>query len=98
MAHLDSVGVTQAERHKETGDASNQGEQIVLLANASHSLKELSPVKDSDSVQEHDQPGQADGSGDLCFRSKCAKGQPHEQDSADAKRKAADIDLANQVT
>ena len=63
-----------------------------------HSFEELPSVEDADAVEKHDQAGQADRSGDLCLRRECADGEADEQDGADAKRKAADVDLADQVT
>src|SRR5262249_1232058 len=64
---------------------------------ARHPLEELSAVQDADSVQEHRQTGQADRTDDLRLRRKGADREADEQNGADTKRKAADVDLTHQV-
>jgi hypothetical protein len=58
----------------------------------------LPAIEDSNSVEEHDQAGKADRSGDLGFRGEGSDGQAYEQDGADAEREASDVDLADDVT
>ena len=80
------------------GDDRDQRQQIVFAAcGAGHAFEELPAVEDADAVEEHDQAGEADRSGDLRLRREGADGQADEQDGADAERKAADIDLADQI-
>jgi hypothetical protein len=98
MADLDAKGLTQAKRYKEAGDAADQGQQVVLTANAAHPLEELPSVKNSDAVKEHDQAGQANGPGNLRLRRKCAEREADEQNGANTKRESTDVDLPNQVT
>ncbi len=76
----------------------DERQQIVFAAGgAGHSFEELPAVEDADAVEEHDQAGEADRSGDLRLRREGADGQADEQDGADAERKAADVDLADQI-
>ena len=76
----------------------DERQQIVFAAGgAGHAFKELPPIEDADAVEEHDQAGKADRPGDLRLRREGADGEADEQDGADAERKAADVDLADQV-
>ena len=80
------------------GDARDQRQQVILATRGSgHSFKELSSIENADAVEEHDQPGEADRSGNLRLRSECANREADEKDSPDPKRKPADTDLADEV-
>ena len=76
----------------------DERQQIVLVpGGAGHALEELPPVEDADPVEEHDQAGEADRPDDLRLRRERADGEADEQDGADAERKSADVDLADQI-
>src|SRR4029077_10363990 len=84
---------------REPGDDGNERQKIVFAAfGAGHSFKKLPAIEDSNSVEKHDQAGQADRSGDLGLRGEGSNGQAYEQDGADAEREASDVDLADDVT
>ena len=85
------------QRHGQARQTGDQREQIVFLPCADHSLEELASVENADSVEEHDQAGQADRPDDLGFRCECADGEADEEHGADAKREAEDVDLADQI-
>ncbi len=98
VADLDAEGLAKAERDEQRGEHRDQRQQIVFSAfGAEHAFEELPAVQDSNPVQEHDQPDQADRADDLRLRRKGADGQADEQDSADPERKTAQIDLADEV-
>ena len=98
MADLDAESLAEPERDQQAGNDRNERQQVVFDAGgAGHSLEELPPVQDADSVEEHDQAGQADRPDDLGLRREGADGKPDEQDGPDAERKAAEVDLADQV-
>ena len=64
---------------------------------AGHAFEELPAVEDADAVEKHDQAGQADRPDDLRLRRERADRQADEQHRADAERKAAEVDLADQI-
>src|SRR5262249_48256833 len=74
-----------------------QRQQIVFLTYTEHALEELLAVENSDSVQEHDQAGEADRANDLGFRREGANGEADKEHGADAKGEAEDVDLAHQI-
>ena len=100
MADLDAESLTQTRARP--GDPATQRDQAPADCTCGppprHAFEELPPVENADAVEEHDQAGQADRTDDLGLRRKCADGQADEQNGADAERKSADIDLADQVT
>ena len=82
----------------EAGDDTDQGQQIVFApCRARHAFEELPAVENADSVEEHDQAGEADRSDDLGLRREGADGEADEKNGADTERKAAEIDLTDQV-
>ena len=97
VTDLDAVDVSQPERDSQAGEAGDQRQQIVFLADADHAFEELPAVEDANAVQEHDQAGEADRPDDLGFRRKGADGKADEQHRADPERKAGDADLADQI-
>ena len=94
---LDAKSLAESQRDQKSGDACHKRQQIVFSALCSgHPIEELSSVKDADAIEEHDQSGETDRSGDLRLRGKCADRQPDEQDSADPERKPEYVDLADE--
>ena len=90
VADLDTESLAKPQRNHKSSDYCDEREQIVFDAcRACHSFEELPSVQDPDAVQEHDQPGQADRSGDLRLGGEGADRQPDEQDGSDAEREAA---------
>ena len=99
MANFDAIELTKAKRYEQPGNTANKGNQVIFAScRARHALEELPAIQDSDPVKEHDQASQADGSDNLCLRSKCANSKPNEQDSPDAQRESAEVDLPDKVT
>ena len=81
------------------GDTSEKREKIVFASGGTeHALEKLPSVQNADAVEEHDEAGDADRSGDLRLWRKRANREPDEKYSAHAQREAADVDLADQVT
>ena len=97
MPDLDAEDVPQAQCDSQARQTADKREKVVLLPCADHSLKELTPIKDADSVKEHDQARQADRPYDLSLGCECAEGETDKKNCADAKREAEDVDLTNQV-
>jgi hypothetical protein len=58
----------------------------------------LSAIQDADSVEEHDQSRKPDGTNYLSLWRKPPDGEANEENGADAKRKSAKVDLADQVS
>jgi hypothetical protein len=86
------------QRDNKAGDDRDERQQVIFDARrAGHAFEELPAVQDADAVEEHDQAGQADRSGNRRFRGECANRQPDEKDGANPEREPADIDLADQV-
>ena len=50
VPNLDVIELAQAERDQQARDARDQCQQIVHSADAAHALKELPPIKNSNSV------------------------------------------------
>jgi hypothetical protein len=99
VTHLYREYVTKAESNQKSGDDCHKGQQIVPAAyRPGHSLEKLPPVENADTVEKHDQAGEADRSCNLRFWRKGANGQPDEQHSAHPERKSANADLTDEVT
>ena len=99
MADLDPIGLSEQERDDESGSASDERQQIVLDACcARHALEELPSVENSDPVEKHDQTRETDRADDRRFRRKGTDGKADEQNRADAERKAAQVDLADEIS
>src|SRR3954469_16322999 len=91
--------MAQTQCDREPGDDGNERQQIVFAAfGAGHSFKKLPAIENSNSVEEHDQAGKTDRSGDLSLWGEGSDGQAYEQDGADAEREASHVDLADDVT
>ena len=97
VTNLDAEYMAKPERDKQAGDAGDERQQIILAADAAHSFEKFASIKNPDAVEKHDQPGETDRAGDLRLRRERADGQPDEQHGADTERKAADLDLADQI-
>ena len=98
MPDLDAEDVPQEQCDSQARQTADKREKVVLLPCADHSLEELTPIKNADSVKEHDQARQADRPDDLGFGCECAEGETDKKNGADAEREAEDVDLTNQVT
>src|SRR5262249_1994129 len=99
MAYLDSKHLAEPERDHESGDDRNEAEKVIFATGGTrHAFEKLPAVLNSNAVEEHDQANQSDWTGDLRFRRKGTQRKPDEQHSAHAKRKAADADLADEVS
>ena len=99
MAELHAESVAQSERHQQAGGNRNQRQKIISTASGTfHTLEKLSPIKDSDPIEEHDEFGQADRTDDLGLGRKGANRQTDEKNAADTERKSKDIDLADEIT
>src|SRR6476620_4923388 len=98
MSDFDAENVPEPKGNGQTGKASNNRQQIVLLADAKHAFEELPAVEDPDPIQEHDQSCQADWSDDLGFGRERTDGKADEKNGADAERKSPDTDLTDQIT
>ena len=93
------TNVAEPERDQQAGSHRNQREEIVFAAlGTGHPLEELPSVEDTDSVEKHDQPGKPDRSYNVGLRREGSECKSHEQHGANAKRKAAKIDLSDQVS
>src|ERR1700752_2598271 len=97
MPDLHAVDLSEPERNAEAGKARDQGQQIVFLTYTENALKELLAVENSDSVKEHDQAREADGTRNLGFRCEGADSEADKEHGADAKGEAENVDLADQV-
>jgi hypothetical protein len=62
-----------------------------------YAFKELTAVEDADAIKKHHEAGQADRPRDRSLRREGADEQPDEQHRADAERKSAEIDLADEI-
>ena len=98
MPDLDAESVAEPQCNQKPGGARDQRQHVILSTRCSgHPFKELSSIENADAVEEHDQPGKADRSGNLRLWSECANREADEKDSPDPKRKPADTDLADEV-
>jgi hypothetical protein len=99
MANLDPKELAEPDGNHEPCDNTNERYQVCLDAcGARHSLKELSPIQDAYSIEEHDQAGKAYRPGNLRFWREGSDGQTNEQDGPNAERESEDVDLPDQIT
>ena len=82
---------------KASADRDKCQEIVFAAGRAGHAFEKLPAVENADAVKEHDQADQADRARDLRLRRKGAEREPDEQHGADAERKSADIDLADEI-
>ncbi len=61
-------------------------------------FEELPTVENADAVEKHDQAGEADRPGDRRLRRKGTDREADEQNGADTERKAAQVDLADEIS
>src|SRR5262245_39483744 len=97
VTNFDTENLAETEGDQKACDARHKRQQIVGSADALHSLKKLSSIKDADPVKEHDEARQTDWPDDLGLRREGAEREPDEEHGSHAERKASDTDLADQV-
>ena len=98
MPDLDSVRLTQCQRHNQPGNDANSCNEVGLQAGgAGHAFEKLASVENADPVKEHDQTGEADRPDYAGLRRERTDRQSDEQDSPDPERKSPKVDLADQV-
>src|SRR5271169_1351558 len=90
--------MSKTESDEEADGDGDESQQVVFAAgNAGHALEKLAAIENSDAVQKHDQPDQADRPRDLRLGGEGADRKPDEQHRADAERETAEIDLTDEI-